>query len=154
MFEQSRPILCPENNRGRFTASFPGFLHDHHINKSLSSSIVFKYKQLHYLKGWKTNQSWEKSVQPASHSNTSSRPNRRSQPAPHAVILILTVVRIIFFILVSLTIKVCTTSAPGQHRDYHDSRSRIQKWICLLHFKSVLFIVSTATCFLKRIKRN
>lgn len=51
MFEQSRPVLCPENNRGRLTTSFPGFLHDHHINKSLSSSIVFKYKQLHYLKG-------------------------------------------------------------------------------------------------------
>lgn len=52
MSEQSLPVLCPENNTGRLTASFPGSLNDHNINKSLSGSIVFKYKQLHYLKGF------------------------------------------------------------------------------------------------------
>lgn len=60
MSEQSLPVLCPET--GRLTASFPGSLNDHPINKSLSGCIVFKCKQLHYLKGFmlkkKSNQSW------------------------------------------------------------------------------------------------
>lgn len=52
MSKQSLPVLCPENNTGRLSASFPGSLNDHETNKSLSASIAFKYKQLHYLKGF------------------------------------------------------------------------------------------------------
>lgn len=67
MSEQSLPVLCPENNTGRLTASFPGSLNDHDINKSLSGSIVLKYKQLHYLKGFiLKNKSKLETISPAS----------------------------------------------------------------------------------------
>lgn len=80
MSEQSLPVLCPENNTGRLTASFPGSLNDHNINKSLSGSIVFKYKQLHYLKGFiLKNKSKLETISPAS-----PGANHRSLPATQA----------------------------------------------------------------------
>lgn len=67
MSEQSLPVMCPENNTGKLTASFPGSLNDDEINKSLSGSIVFKYKQLHYLKGFiLKNKSKLETISPAS----------------------------------------------------------------------------------------
>lgn len=56
--------------------------------------------------------------------------------------------------LAALTIKLCMTSAPDQHRDYHNTRRRVQARVNLLQFNSVLFVVLTATCCLERIQRN